>query len=296
VRNYLAETWDELLNLPVSDAPSEFAGFLSVLPAKWDGDRVLVDTQKLVIARRIMKLIGDLSEETRHEIIPRGGNFLDLDKNRGRALLQIQSEAYTYTRIYPRKPRKWAWFRGVWGGCGSLYLPRVGYYMSLRLPAGMNSEKRLSAILRSAGVSAGVRSKRNRTEYMIRGLEDIVTILAGMGLVRTSLMFEETAVLRSARGMANKITNCDRANIGKTIEAAKLQMRLVETLDKHRLWNEISPQLAEVARTRREHPSASLGELGQILSKPVSKSTVEYRWKKLEAFLSEANIMKTKRG
>jgi DNA-binding protein WhiA len=85
------------------------------------------------------------------------------------------------------------------------------------------------------------------------------------------------------------MTNCDRANIGKTIEAARLQMRLVETLDERGLWGEISPRLAEVARTRREHPSASLGEIGQILSKPVSKSTVEYRWKKLGAFLAEVN-------
>jgi DNA-binding protein WhiA len=168
--------------------------------------------------------------------------------------------------------------------------------MSLRLPRGMNREKRLSAILRSSGVSAGARPQGSGTEYMIRGLEDIVTVLAGMGLVRTSLAFEETAVLRSARGAANKMTNCDRANIGKALEAAGLQMRLVETLDEHGLWDGISPRLAEVARARREHPSASLGELGQMLSKPVSKSTVEYRWKKLEALLAEMNILKTKRG
>jgi DNA-binding transcriptional regulator WhiA len=294
VRNYLAEAWDEFLNLPVCDASPEIAGFLSVLPAKRDGDRVLVDTRKLVIARRIMKLVGGLSEGARREITPRGGNFLELDKNRGRALLQIQSGAYS--EINRRASHKWAWFRGVWGGCGSLYLPRVGYYMSLRLPRGINREKKPAALLSSSGVSFAARNKRGRTEYMIRNLEDIVTVLAGMGLVRTSLMFEETAVLRSARGAANKMTNCDRANIGKTIEAARLQMRLVETLDEHGLWNEISPQLAEVARTRREYPSASLGELGQILSKPVSKSTVEYRWKKLEAFLAEANTLKTKRG
>jgi hypothetical protein len=294
LRNYLAEVWDEFLNLPVCDAPSEFAGFLSVLPAKQDGDYVLVDTRKLVTARRMMKLIGDFRAEARYEIIPSGGNFLELDKNRGRALLRVQSGAYAGMNRHASA--KWAWFRGVWGGCGALYLPRVGYYMSLRLPRDTNREKRLSAILRSSGVKASVRSQRGRAEYMIRGLEDIVTVLAGMGLVRTSLAFEETAVLRSARGMANKMTNCDRANIGKTVEAAGFQMRLVETLDEYGLWGAISPQLAEMARTRREYPSASLGEIGQILSKPVSKSTVEYRWKKLEAFLSEVSIMKMKRG
>ncbi|MDR3165523.1 MAG: DNA-binding protein WhiA [Synergistaceae bacterium] len=294
MKNYLAEAWDEFINLPICDAPSEFSGFLSALPAKRDGDCVLVDTRKLVIARRIMKLAGGLSTETREKVIPRYGNFLELDKSRGRALFRVQGGAYS--EMNQRTFRKWAWFRGVWGGCGSLYLPRVGYYMSLRPPRGRDCEKRLSAILRSSGVNAGARSKRGRTEYMIRNLEDIVTVLAGMGFVRTSLMFEETAVLRSARGTANKLTNCDRANIGKALDAARLQMRLVDALDEKGLWDAISPQLAEVARTRREHPSASLGELGQILSKPVSKSTVKYRWKKLEAFLAGINTMKTKRG
>ena len=74
MRNYLAEAWDEFLNLPVCDAPSELAGFFSVLPAKQDGDCVLMDTRRLAIALRIMKLIGDLSAEKRYEIIPRGKN------------------------------------------------------------------------------------------------------------------------------------------------------------------------------------------------------------------------------
>jgi DNA-binding transcriptional regulator WhiA len=33
---------------------------------------------------------------------------------------------------------------------------------------------------------------------------------------------------------------------------------------------------------RLEYPSATLTELGQYLEKPVSKSTVKYRWKKLQ--------------
>lgn len=33
---------------------------------------------------------------------------------------------------------------------------------------------------------------------------------------------------------------------------------------------------------RMEYPSLTLTELGQFLEKPVSKSTVKYRWKKLQ--------------
>jgi hypothetical protein len=98
---------------------------------------------------------------------------------------------------------------------------------------------------------------------------------------------EDTAVIRSVREMANKMVNCDAANIASTLAAARSQIALVEAIDENRLWSELPPNLAEIARARRENPSASLRELGQILSKPVTKSTVEYRWKKLETVIGE---------
>ena len=41
-------------------------------------------------------------------------------------------------------------------------------------------------------------------------------------------------------------------------------------------------KLRELLYARLENPSATLYELGQALSSPVSKSTVKYRWGKIE--------------
>jgi DNA-binding transcriptional regulator WhiA len=49
----------------------------------------------------------------------------------------------------------------------------------------------------------------------------------------------------------------------------------------------MTPIQTELAAARRANPSASLGELGQMLSRPVSKSTVEYRWRKLESLIDD---------
>jgi DNA-binding protein WhiA len=106
-----------------------------------------------------------------------------------------------------------------------------------------------------------------------------------MGLTRTSLLLENTAVIRSVRGMANKMVNCDAANIASTLVTARAQIALVDAIDEKGLWSMLPPHLAEIAVARRENPSASLRELGQILTKPVTKSTVEYRWKKLETVI-----------
>ena len=159
--------------------------------------------------------------------------------------------------------------------------------MALRVPAARKCGYFIESALRSAAVAPKVRINRGRTEYMIRDIEGVVTILSRMGLVRTSLLLEDKAVIRSVRGMANKMVNCDAANIASTLAAARLQIALVNAIDEKELWSKLPPQLAEIARVRRENPSASLRELGQILSKPVTKSTVEYRWKKLEAVIGK---------
>ena len=280
------ELWDELLEQPLADAEAELSGFLSVLPARTDGGSVLVDTRRLVAAKRMLKLWRNLEKRTDDR-----EGALELDKEKGRALFRWSAEFYSaMSRLHTgntNTKRRWAWFRGVWGGCGSLYEPREGYYMALRVPAGRKCGGSIELILRTAAVVPKVRINRGRIEYMIRDIDGVVTTLSRMGLVRTSLMLEDKAVIRSVRGMANKMVNCDAANIASTLIAARSQIALVDAIDEKRLWNELPPQLAEIARARRENPSASLRELGQILSKPVTKSTVEYRWKKLEIVVGE---------
>jgi hypothetical protein len=44
---------------------------------------------------------------------------------------------------------------------------------------------------------------------------------------------------------------------------------------------------------RLQNPSATLEELGKALSKPVTKSTVEYRWKKLKILAEITTASKT---
>ncbi|MDR2780012.1 MAG: DNA-binding protein WhiA [Synergistaceae bacterium] len=277
--------WDELLEIPASDALSELSGYVAVLPVKYDGAFTLVGTRRLVIARRMMKLYRALPEGPPSEKMISGERAFELDKIKGSALYRIPRGAYESLMKPPR--RKWEWLRGVWGGCGALYLPQNGYYMTMRLPPAGNCGRALDSILKGSGVVPRVRTNKGKAEYMIRDVEGIVTVLSRIGLVKTSLLLEETAVIRSVRGIANKLVNCDSANIYKTLTAARAQMKLIDAIDSRGLWGEIPSETVELARLRRANPSASLSELGQFLTKPVSKSTVEYRWKKLKTLITE---------
>lgn len=286
--------WDELIDLPawpLTDAEAELAGFLNALPAIRDGRTFVVSCPRLVMSRRLLKLWKGLNETSFNATIESQEGVLELDRKRARVRFRFPAERYgeiASPKNFSLRQR-WAWFRGVWGAVGALYLPQSGYYMALRVKDQQGVGKKLSQILRSASIVPGSRIKHGRTEYMIRSQEAIVTCLSRMGLVKTTLALEDTAIVRSMRSEANKRVNCDAANIGKTIETARQQLAFLDRVDALGLWNRVPELLRELARARRENPSASLRELGQMLQKPVSKSTVEYRWRKLESIIWDNN-------
>lgn len=77
------------------------------------------------------------------------------------------------------------------------------------------------------------------------------------------------------------IVNCDSANIRKSLEAAARHIALSKRLVEMNALEYLPDDLKELVVLRLQHPSLTLKELGQMLSRPVSKSTVEYRWNKL---------------
>ncbi len=297
---------DELLHLPIVDPAVELSGFFDALQPIATGGGVCLSSPRLTMMRRLLKLWRGLNDtainatmrlEEAHASVGLAscdtmrdcGKVLELDKKRGRAVLRLRTDRYEAIRAVARalsKSQRWTWFRGVWGATGSLYLPQNGYYMSLRMIDRRDATERLAQTLSTVGIVPGRRKTGNRVEFTVRDQDQIVTCLAGMGIVKSTLFLEETAIVRSLRNRANKVVNCDSANIGKTVHAAREQMALVDRIDDEGLWNGLPPPLAELARLRRTNPSASLRELGQMMEKPVSKSTVEYRWRRLETFIN----------
>jgi DNA-binding protein WhiA len=110
----------------------------------------------------------------------------------------------------------------------------------------------------------------------------------------TALRFDEIAVLRSMRDKANKIVNCDNANIKKTLQASEYQIAYCKEALRLGLEALLPKEFEELILLRIENPTFSLREIGDSMRKKVSKSTVEYRFKKIEKLVSQnsASILK----
>ena len=79
----------------------------------------------------------------------------------------------------------------------------------------------------------------------------------------------------------NRIVNCETANLNKTINASIEQIEAIKKLKETGDFEKLDEPLKEIAELRIQNPNASLIELGTMLQKPVGKSGVNYRLKKI---------------
>lgn len=282
--------WDEWVLFPqrAEETQEEIDGILSgmdMLSSLSNGrDTVHLGSRRLWVFRRLRRLWSSSSWKGLQEL----GELLSVPREKhGRILLTLPASLYSEvqersTEAFKKLfPRSLSWFRGIWGNLGSLYLPRFGYYLALKQPQEDQVRLRLQGILRGLNVRASSRRRGQRAEWLVRDQQTISRVLECLGLTKTVALLEQNARVRSLRERTNMIVNCDSANIRKSLEAAARHIALSKRLVEMNALEYLPDDLKELVVLRLQHPSLTLKELGQMLSRPVSKSTVEYRWNKL---------------
>ena len=274
---------DEWNSLPLVRQPLyEIAGILNGLVYNKEVNEYHFVTARLNVLRRLMLLWSNFVDS--EEQIRLTGKYKS-----GKVTFSISendvAKISSFTDSMPKRVRNWEWVRGVFGSCGSLYMPKTGYYLTMHPPLALRTAERVQAILRSCAFSFRVKEKAECREFILRDEQQIVTFLSRLGLVKSALNLEETAIYRSLRNKANKLVNCDAANINKSIETAQKQMQIIAKIEKFGLMDKLPDNLKDIAEARKHNPSATLKELGRAVKKPISKSTVQYRWQRLEIFL-----------
>lgn len=177
----------------------------------------------------------------------------------------------------------WPWLRGLFGSCGNFYLTKSGFYLVLRIVDEAVASK-TESFLNNKKWSR--RYFRGAYELILREQEEVVTFLSNIKLNGAALELEHKVIMRLMRDQANKASNCDTANIIRATKAAFKQIELAKKiLNDYELINNLPEKLRELVILRLENPEANLSELGEKLSPPVSKSTVKYRWAKLNNYI-----------
>ena len=170
--------------------------------------------------------------------------------------------------------------RGAFLGAGSINNPENNYHLEINLSNNKNLEY-MYELLINLGINCKELEKQNKYSIYLKDGEEISKLLALLGANKSVLKFEDIRVQKEMRGKVNRIVNCKTANLNKTINASVEQIEAIRKLKKKNKFNLLDENLKEIANLRLENPDMPLVELGKLLEKPVGKSGVNYRLKKI---------------
>ena len=88
-------------------------------------------------------------------------------------------------------------------------------------------------------------------------------------------------MLKDIRNHQNRLTNCDAANIAKTVKAGQKFIKAINKLIETELLYDLPEDMQELAQLKLENPELSLAELAKLCSEPMTKSSVNRRLQKL---------------
>ena len=173
-----------------------------------------------------------------------------------------------------------AFIRGAFMGAGSINNPENSYHLEIAV----SNEENLNFLkkqLENFDIHAKTLITANKFSVYLKEGEEISKLLALIGANKAVMQFEDIRIQKEMRGKVNRIVNCETANLNKTINAAIEQIGAIKKLQKDGRFNKLDDNLKEIAMLRVENPDMSLVELGKLLKKPVGKSGVNYRLKKI---------------
>lgn len=146
------------------------------------------------------------------------------------------------------------------------------------------SERRcdiLADALQRVGIRGNKLQRGDRWFFYIKGADDIIRLMKKMGSVYSVQSIVQTKNVRDVRNNANRLVNCDQANIDRTLSASQQQCAAIRRLIQKNGYAGIPQELREIARLRLENPEMSLRDLSESLSEPITRSGVNHRLKKL---------------
>lgn len=176
-----------------------------------------------------------------------------------------------------------AYLAGAFLACGAITNPETGYHLEFHLPH-YNLSRDLLALLRELALSPKYMNRKGNQVIYFKESEQIEDCLTRMGATAAALELMGVKMVKDIRNNANRVTNCESANIDKTVAAAAVQLEAIRRIQAAGAMELLPPELQELAALRMDNPELSLRELGAALQEPISRSGVNHRLRRIQEF------------
>jgi DNA-binding protein WhiA len=173
-------------------------------------------------------------------------------------------------------------FAGVFLSVGSVTDPSKGYHMEFSFPLEKTADDltRFCDLLPESLALKKIQ-RHSRTVLYTKSADSISDFLTFIGAGDAAMRLMNTEILKNVRNKANRIANCDSANIERAVTAGGRQADDIEFLYKRLGRDNIKPILRIAGDLRLENPELTLSELGELFDPPLSRSGVNRRLSQL---------------
>ena len=175
--------------------------------------------------------------------------------------------------------------RGVFEARGYLSNPFLGYHLEIQL----NSEKIAAMIFQfliHQQFHFHSRTIKGEINLYSKHSQTIADFIQYLGAHQSYLELEKIMVEKSTINDLTRWVNYETANLEKIVRSSTRQRKKISSLNL-----DILPfHLREVAQLRLEHPCASLREIGDFCSPPLSKSEIHRRLKEIEKIADQKGV------
>ncbi|MEG2429670.1 MAG: DNA-binding protein WhiA, partial [Oscillospiraceae bacterium] len=176
-----------------------------------------------------------------------------------------------------------SFLRGAYCIIGTTINPKKEYHFEFSLSNAKICSQMYIVISQMSDDSLEIKQTRRNNFFVlyIKDSQQIEDILVYLGATQCSMDLMNTKIEKQLRNSVNRRTNCETANIDKTVNASVLQTRKINHIIKAKGIDFLRPELKEAAILRLENPDMSLTELCQVANFEISRSGLNHRLKKI---------------
>lgn len=167
-----------------------------------------------------------------------------------------------------------AFIRGCFLGAGSCTDPSEYYSAEIICPTRVLANT-IVELLTPYGIISRVSERRHKYVVYIRDGDSVTGFLAFIGSHSSALGLENVRAEKETRNYVNRATNCENANIDKTVAASLTQKAAIENIISNGYYTRLSKALQQAADLRLQYPDATLQELADLAN--IKKSGMNHR-------------------
>lgn len=187
-----------------------------------------------------------------------------------------------------------SYLRGAFLAGGSVNNPETSRYHLEIYSLYEEHNEMIAQMINRYRLNARTTARRSGYIVYLKEAEKIAEFLQLIGATNGMLKFESIRIVRDMRNSVNRLVNCENANMDKVANASNRQIENIRLIDSMVGLDSLPEKLRAIAETRLAHQEVSLKELGVLVpGGPISKSGVNHRLRKLNAYAEELRQAKS---